>query len=339
MYQFGHLRSLPLFYNQKPRDLFCDKSIEAVSGNFVQWNQTLDLATCQTYSKSDLTMNISTLENALECPIEAISERKYKTAPVDLQFICGNNYKSSLFLSIALFGCTVGGFFGGAINDTYGRMRSMQVSSISMILSLIATAVSGWYKLGLIFLIGQFFMMLSSEIAFGAFISYAMEVLGPSGRSWVGVMANVTANTGMMVVTLFSFYIPDWKLNVLAAAAVVLVGFLMQLFCPESPRWVHQKLPKTESEPKVINFIKSVRADVDSLVLYQSIGDSQSKSAKTAFISPAVLFSKPFLIKYSLATLLGGFTFYFSLWICIFGSGSLSGSIYMNNFIPSLGMS
>ena len=38
-----------------------------------------------------------------------------------------------------------------------------------------------------LFVFGQFLMMFGSEIAFGAYISYAMEILGPSGRSWIGV--------------------------------------------------------------------------------------------------------------------------------------------------------
>ena len=34
--------------------------------------------------------------------------------------------------------------------------------------------------------------------------------------------------------------------------------------------------------------------------------------------------------------MLGGFTFYFGMWTCVFGSGTWSGSIYLNNIIASL---
>ena len=151
-------------------------------------------------------------------------------------------------------------------------------------------------------------------------------------------MANVTANAGMIVVTLFAYLIPDWKMQVYASAGVMFVGLLMQCLCPESPRWLHQKLSREQSRPRVINFIESVKSDVDSLALYEKIVDSDTSTAKkTAWISPAILFSRPFLIKYTAATVLGGFTFYLSLWMCIFGSGHLGGSIYVNNMIPAAG--
>ena len=200
--------------------------------------------------------------------------------------MCQDHYKSALFLSIALFGCTVGGLLGGMINDTFGRIRSMQVSSLAMILSVVASGLAGYFQIELIFLLGQFIMMFASEIAFGAFISYTMEVLGPAGRSWVGVLANVTANGGMIVVTFFAWFLKDWKLNMYASAAVMLIGLLMQLLCPESPRWIHQKLPRDKSKPKVIAFIKSIKSDVDSLTIYNKIEHTEVTNKKATWISP-----------------------------------------------------
>ena len=76
-------------------------------------------------------------------------------------------------------------------------------------------------------------MMFASEIAFGAFISYSMEILGPrlvfkthklgtcskyhfenqfqSGRSWIGVIANFTGSFGMVLCSILAYFITDWK--------------------------------------------------------------------------------------------------------------------------------
>ena len=80
--------------------------------------------------------------------------------------------------------------------------------------------------------------MFASEIAFGAFISYSMEILGPrlvfkthnswvinlvqaphiilkphfqSGRSWIGVIANFTGSFGMVLCSILAYFITDWK--------------------------------------------------------------------------------------------------------------------------------
>ena len=81
--------------------------------------------------------------------------------------------------------------------------------------------------------LSQFLMMFASEITFGAFISYSMEILGPrlvfkihklgtcsnnhfenqfqSGRSWIGVIANFTGSFGMVLCSILAYFITDWK--------------------------------------------------------------------------------------------------------------------------------
>ena len=204
MYQFGHLRSLPLFYNQKPRSLVCTQNVQHPTGYFVSWNESeqLNVATCKFYANDEsaplnIQIDIDTFTGQVDstgaynsslkqtfCDVGAIQEEEYTTAPIDFMHICQDHYKSALYLSVALFGCTMGGLIGGMITDTFGRMRSMQVSSLVLILSLVATSVAGTLRFDPLFLFGQFTMMFASEIAFGAFIGYTMEILGPSGNGF-----------------------------------------------------------------------------------------------------------------------------------------------------------
>ena len=69
MYQFGHLRSLPLFYNQQPQDLRCDLN-GPKTGKLVSWNSSgsetvdIDISNCTYYTEKlgDIMINVNTTE-------------------------------------------------------------------------------------------------------------------------------------------------------------------------------------------------------------------------------------------------------------------------------------
>ena len=69
MYQFGHLRTLPVFYNQQPNILRCDLN-GPKTGKLVSWNTSsseivdINLANCEYYTEEpgSVTVNVNTTE-------------------------------------------------------------------------------------------------------------------------------------------------------------------------------------------------------------------------------------------------------------------------------------
>ena len=154
-------------------------------------------------------------------------------------------------------------------------------------------------------------MMFSSEIAFGAFISYSMEILGPrqvfisgqgsffnvffSGRSWIGVIANCTGSFGMVLCTLCAYLIKDWKLLMLISSLYMAISTILLYFCPESPRWLMTHTPEDVSRRKIIKFISLVDSNFESRSseLYEQIPKQliNTQNQRKGIVSPKILFS------------------------------------------------
>ena len=88
----------------------------------------------------------------------------------------------------------------------------------------------------LLSILGQVLSQITDQITWLAFITYSMEVIGPSKRSLGGAFTHVIFSVGYMTTSLLGYLVPDWREFTLFIAGLNFISILTFPFFPESFR-------------------------------------------------------------------------------------------------------
>ena len=89
----------------------------------------------------------------------------------------------------------------------------------------------------------------------------ACEIVGPKGRAYTGMIPNFTFAFGYMMMSLFSYFIPDWRELTFLLAGLTFPFIFTWWFWPESPRWLYGQGRYVEAEAIISDMV--TRCDVD----------------------------------------------------------------------------
>ncbi|XP_076081369.1 organic cation transporter protein-like [Mytilus galloprovincialis] len=158
--------------------------------------------------------------------------------------VCENKYKVSLSKTIFFAGILLGSIVFGVISDALGRKKTVLVSVLLMFSSGMSLAWSINY---LMFVILRFCNGMSTVGVFITVYVLAMKWVGPSKRTFAGLMMGFLGTVGTLIFILVSYYVRRWNLIIIAFAAPVGVFLALCWFIPESPRWLCGKGRKKEA--------------------------------------------------------------------------------------------
>ncbi|XP_023229221.1 organic cation transporter-like protein [Centruroides sculpturatus] len=171
---------------------------------------------------------------------------KYKNSVIEKwNLVCESSWLSSLAGSSYFVGYLVSAIVSGQISDRYGR-RPVIISGLALHITFgILCSFSPYYWM---FTVSRFFLS-AGKTAYGlTFLTYVMEVIGPSYREKVLVIHSFFTTTGTLLLTGVSWFLKDWTYIQLCGILPSIIILLLISCIPESPRWLltHGRLRKAK---------------------------------------------------------------------------------------------
>jgi MFS family permease len=221
-----------IFTAAKP-DLICTSLLS---------NYTKNLTTCEIW------MNFTRTEKMNKTPVYKCEfDKKYydKTIITEFGLVCNLEYRASLAQSLYM----IGGFsvlFSGWFGDRFGRRKSTS----GFLILLTATLVISQLIQADIFVISvsiRYIAYCVTQFLTGAFSfsmytsSYVllMELTTEEYHTLFSIINLYLYIFGELISVLISYYIREWEIiNWILMSCSVMMIFLIQLFLPESPRWL-----------------------------------------------------------------------------------------------------
>jgi MFS family permease len=153
------------------------------------------------------------------------------------------------FQAAFLFGAAAGGWLFGSLGDRFGRARSM------------GAAVLGYS----IFAIGCYFATTAEAMLFLRFlacmgiggvwpnaVALVAEAWPDASRPLLAGLLGAAANVGFVLLGVIGYYHPvmddNWRWALLVAATPTVLGIVIVLVVPESPRWLVSRAVRLEGQ-------------------------------------------------------------------------------------------
>lgn len=180
------------------------------------------------------------------------------TVPSEFNLACNRAYLNSLATSLSFIGLFFGAMMAGYFSDNYGRKITIVVA---ITLNAFFWVLQGWLPSYAAFVVVRILVQGSNQAAYLTYNCYACEIVGPKGRAYTGMIPNFTFAFGYMMMSLFSYFIPDWRELTFLLAGLTFPFILTWWFWPESPRWLYGQGRYVEAEAIISDMV--TRCDVD----------------------------------------------------------------------------
>lgn len=130
------------------------------------------------------------------------------TLPQQWDLVCEDAYKVDLVQSVLMAGTLFGAVMFGALADRFGRRKIWYITFTGLTIFGFASSFAPSYKL---YTILRFFtgLCIGGEIL-SAFV-LATELIGPSYRGLAGTMAQCFFASGLLILPIVAYLIPDWR--------------------------------------------------------------------------------------------------------------------------------
>lgn len=189
--------------------------------------------------------------NGSECSLnELVMDRSVVTSSVveEYELVCGRYWLRAVYSSLYMIGMLFGSYFFGWVSDTYGRVRSLQLSivfiSLAGFLSTFCTFEGGVHIYGIL-------RVITGMGGMGVFlVPYVLllEHVGSKFRIPVAAVLSFWFTIGTFILAFLAYMIRDWQ-TLQMAAHIPMIGVLIPVwFASESPRWLISKGRLEEAE-------------------------------------------------------------------------------------------
>ncbi|XP_071542407.1 organic cation transporter protein-like isoform X2 [Panulirus ornatus] len=163
----------------------------------------------------------------------------YKTTVVEeWDLVCGSKYLMSLVQSTFMAGVLVGALILSELSDKYGRRTISLVSAVGLLVASVSITFTTHY---VVFLILRFLVAAFGSGLFLPNFVILMEVVGPDGRTVMGMLYQVFFAVGFMVLPLIAYFVRQWRNLQLCISVPSALLLLYYWILPESPRWLMMK--------------------------------------------------------------------------------------------------
>ncbi|XP_050522844.1 facilitated trehalose transporter Tret1-like isoform X6 [Daktulosphaira vitifoliae] len=167
---------------------------------------------------------------------------------------------SSIFLT-----CPIGAIISGWIMDRYGRLRSMQLSMIPLIICFmwlwLAKSITDLY-------IARITVGLTLGSGASAICLYICETCTPSSRSFFLSLFNINQALGMILSTALMGWM-TWRSTAEVFFIVTVVLTVLLFLVPESPGWLLNKGRQEESAKISLGMVVSTATIATMLRIYE----------------------------------------------------------------------
>ena len=151
----------------------------------------------------------------------------WETSVTEFGLFCGQDEINALLTSMGMVGLFIGAFIAGLYADKFGRKNAIMVFTVLEVGCQVAHAFmpNVWG-----FMVFRVLGQMTNHVTWIAYISYSVEILGPSKRSLAGAMTHVFYSFGYMATSLVGYLLPDWHgftlcLGILTAVTVITFPF------------------------------------------------------------------------------------------------------------------
>ncbi|XP_071956982.1 organic cation transporter protein-like [Antedon mediterranea] len=134
---------------------------------------------------------------------------QYKATVIqDFDLVCDDGSKASLSQSIYFAGVLVGSFVFGSLADIIGRKKTMFLCMFITLVFGIATAFAPGYWWFTVF---RTIVGFSNIGIYLAAFTIATELVGPSKRTFAGMVINFYISSGFILYGVLAYFIRDWR--------------------------------------------------------------------------------------------------------------------------------
>ena len=158
--------------------------------------------------------------------------------------VCDQSSSVKMTMSAFMFGVMIGAFFLGKFADNYGRKTCMMVTTLGVIVFNTLSAVITSYKLYILSKLVVGFFQAGFILASFVLVN---EIVGASKRSLIGLLFQTSFSGFIVIMSFIAYQIPHWRQLTMAVSALMAPLLVINLFIPESPRWLLSKNRKKDA--------------------------------------------------------------------------------------------
>lgn len=190
--------------------------------------------------------------------------------------VCDNKYRISLSKTIYFAGVLTGSFLFGMVSDLIGRKKTL---FIGIVFELASTLALAWSYNYLTYVILRFCTGAACVGVFMTTYVLAMEWVGPSTRTYAGLIIAFFGPTGELYLELIAYFTRDWFWIVIGVAVPFVLVFILYCFLPESPRWLYST-GKREEASKILEKAAKYNGKDISSKLFDDIDLGKKEAGK-----------------------------------------------------------
>uniref|UniRef100_A0A7E4UM69 MFS domain-containing protein n=1 Tax=Panagrellus redivivus TaxID=6233 RepID=A0A7E4UM69_PANRE len=262
--------------------------------------------------------------------------------PQELNYYCDTAYIVKRATTIQMIGQFVGECIAGQLSDMFGRKKILIAGIVGMLGSLIGVSFTAdliWYS------VAMFFMAVFSSYLVTVDTAYFVEMVPQKHVIWgfmfIGFSPNVIVFAGLAWIS------HDFRTLARVCAGITAALLVMQIWCPESARWLLQKRQLEDAKNVVkrihkwnrtLTMKKSIELD---LAFFKEGHEIAYREERENEINPNSrkkfyfyhLFLTSTMIKQILTMCFMYTTFYLGYYALVFNMELLPGNVFINTAI------
>ncbi|EDO39860.1 predicted protein, partial [Nematostella vectensis] len=207
-------------------------------------------------------------ECCANCTEYGFDTSELTSAVSEWQLVCSRSHLKAMTQAVYMAGLLVGSVTFSSISDHFGRRLSMFLSIFLMAACGIVSGVSDCLSMFALFRFG------AGAACAGCLLAryvYCVELVVRKHRTAAGFISNMFVSVGFSSVTLFVYFIHEWRYQLVAVSATGLPLLIFWWFIPESPRWLIAENKLDEAHALLTKFAEKNRVTVDSKHLMHMI--------------------------------------------------------------------
>ncbi|XP_074506473.1 solute carrier family 22 member 13-like [Sebastes fasciatus] len=250
------------------------------------------------------------------------------TIATDFDLVCDRANLLEVARAMLMAGILLGCLLFGPFAESFGRKRAAQ---IPVILMLIFSLTTGLCPNVYLYFASQFMV----GIGYGGYrlnsVILATEWTGTSKRSWGSCVAQLFGALGQCVLAGVIYFIRDWRMAQLIAAAPLAVTAIYIWFIPESARWLLDR-GRTEEAKQLITKVAAINKRTVPESLLEKIVEKETEK-RGGIIS---LMQSSVLRKYFFTLTLAWFSLNVAYFCISFNVGNFGLDIFLTQFMFGL---
>ncbi|KAJ0181916.1 hypothetical protein K1T71_002638 [Dendrolimus kikuchii] len=154
---------------------------------------------------------------------------------IDFNLVCDYDVYPTLGLVALNIGGPVGVYSFGLLNDRIGRKKTFFICLTTLLIGSIMTAYAHEFW---IWALARVIVGLTIPAIYQIPFIISLELAGPNYRSFVTVMTCIFYTLGLILLSVVTYLLRDWKALALVTSMPFFSYYLYWFVLPESPRWL-----------------------------------------------------------------------------------------------------